>query len=324
MPKLSVIVPFHNVGPYAPDTLRSLADNADPDGADIEFLLVDDHSTDDTPDFLDRWKDRIPQATVIRHETNLGVAQARNTGIDAATGDYLTFLDGDDWYAPGHLRAMVDGIHRLGVDFARTDHVLSTDRNRQIRYAPAKERDTVMDPRDGIAPASMVTMVDYPFVPFGIYSARLFENGASRFETKLRTAEDRLWIWRLHLTARTYAALSLHGVFYRRGVTTSLTQITDNRQLDFIPSYDLLLDEVSRDRDADRFLPKAVRTYCAMIAFHMAKADQYEPAVAKRLRRDVADALRRMPQPVLDETLATMDTTRSTLLRSLRDTGKAA
>ncbi|MEU8762483.1 glycosyltransferase family 2 protein [Streptomyces sp. NPDC048659] len=321
MPKLSVVVPFHNVGPYAPDTLRSLADNAD---ADTEFLLVDDHSTDETPDLLDRWKGRIPQARVIRHETNLGVAQARNTGIDAATGDYLTFLDGDDWYAPGHLAAMRAGIHWLGCDFARTDHVLSTDRTRQIRYAPAKARDTVMDPRDGIAPASMVTMVDYPFVPFGIYSARLFENGASRFETKLRTAEDRLWIWRLHLTARTYAALSLRGVFYRRGVTTSLTQITDNRQLDFIPSYDLLLEEVSQDRDAERFLPKAVRTYCAMIAFHMAKSDQYEPAVAKRLRRDVTDALRRMPRQVLDGTLATMDTPRATLLRSLRDTGKAA
>ncbi|MFF9195943.1 glycosyltransferase family 2 protein [Streptomyces sp. NPDC014779] len=321
MPKLSVVVPFHNVGPYAPDTLRSLADNADDD---TEFLLVDDHSTDETPDLLDRWKSRIPQATVIRHSTNLGVAQARNTGIDAATGDYLTFLDGDDWYAPGHLRAMTEGIHRLGVDFARTDHVLSTDRNRQIRYAPAKVRDTAMDPRDGIAPASMITMVDYPFVPFGVYSARLFEDGAGRFETKLRTAEDRLWIWRLHLNATSYAALSLHGVFYRRGVTTSLTQITDHRQLDFIPSYDLLLDEVGRDRDAERFLPKAVRTYCAMIAFHMAKADQYEAAVGKRLRRDVTDALRRMPQRVLDETLATMDTPRSTLLKSLRDTGKAA
>lgn len=321
MPKLSVVVPLHNVGPYAPDTLRSLADNA---ADDIEFLLVDDHSTDETPDLLDRWKSRIPQATVIRHETNLGVAQARNTGIDAATGDYVTFLDGDDWYAPGHLRAMVTGIHRLGCDFARTDHVLSTGRERQIRYAPAKERDTVMDPRDGIAPSSMVTMVDYPFVPFGIYSASLFRDGAGRFETKLRTAEDRLWIWRLHLAATSYAALSLHGVFYRRGVTTSLTQISDNRQLDFIPSYDLLLDEVSRDRDADRFLPKAVRTYCAMIAFHLGKSDQYEAAVGKRLRRDVTDALRRMPQQVLDETLATMDTPRSTLLRSLRDTGKAA
>ncbi|MFG2868801.1 glycosyltransferase family 2 protein [Streptomyces sp. NPDC048338] len=321
MPKLSVVVPFHNVGAYAPDTLRSLAINADPE---FEFLLVDDCSTDDTPYVLDRLKDRVPNATVIRHETNLGVAQARNTGIDAATGDYVTFLDGDDWYAPGHLRAMVDGIEALGCDFARTDHVLSTGRTRAVRYAPAKLRDTVMNPRDGIAPASMVTMVDYPFVPFGIYSGRLFADGASRFETKLRTAEDRLWIWRLHLTTTSYAALSLHGAFYRRGVTTSLTQITDNRQLDFIPSYDLLLEDVSADAEADRFLPKAVRTYCAMIAFHMGKADQYEPAVARRLRHDVTDALRRMPQRVLDETLAGMDSARGTLLSSLRATGKAA
>ncbi|MFF5425559.1 MULTISPECIES: glycosyltransferase family 2 protein [unclassified Streptomyces] len=321
MPKLSVVVPFHNVGAYAPDTLRSLARNADPE---FEFLLVDDCSTDDTPEILDRWRDRVPNATVIRHETNLGVAQARNTGIDAARGEYLTFLDGDDWYAPGHLAAAVAGMDRLGCDFARTDHVLAEGRKRHVKYAPAKVRDTVMDPRDGISPASMVTMVDYPFVPFGIYRGSLFRDGASRFETSLRTAEDRLWIWRLHLTARTFAALSLHGVFYRRGVTTSLTQITDNRQLDFIPSYDLLLDEVSRDRDADRFLPKAVRTYCAMIAFHVNKAGRYEPEVARRLRADVADALHRMPQQVLDETLATMDTPRSTLLRSLRDTGRTA
>ncbi|MFG3490872.1 glycosyltransferase family 2 protein [Streptomyces sp. NPDC047972] len=321
MPKLSVVVPFHNVGAYAPDTLRSLANNADPE---FEFLLVDDCSTDDTPEILDRWRDRLPNATVLRHETNSGVAQARNTGIDAARGDYLTFLDGDDWYAPGHLKAMVAGIERLGCDFARTDHVLSEGRKRNIRYAPAKRRDTVMDPRDGISPASMVTMVDYPFVPFGIYASRLFQNGASRFETSLRTAEDRLWVWRLHLRARTFAALSLHGVFYRRGVTTSLTQITDNRQLDFIPSYDTLLADVSRDPEADRFLPKAVRTYCAMIAFHMGKVGTYEPAVVERLRADVRDALHRMPPQVLEETLATMDTPRSTLLRSLRDTVRTA
>ncbi|WP_030321566.1 glycosyltransferase family 2 protein [Streptomyces flavochromogenes] len=321
MPKLSVVVPFHNVGAYAPDTLRSLANNADPE---FEFLLIDDCSTDETPEILDRWRDRLPNATVIRHETNSGVAQARNTGIDAARGDHITFLDGDDWYAPGHLKAMVTGIERLDCDFARTDHVLSEGRKRNIRYAPAKRRDTVMDPRDGISPASMVTMVDYPFVPFGIYSSRLFQNGESRFDTSLRTAEDRLWVWRLHLKARTFAALSLHGVFYRRGVTTSLTQITDNRQLDFLPSYDTLLADVSRDAEAHRFLPKAVRTYCAMIAFHMGKVGTYEPAVAARLRVDVRDALHRMPQQVLEETLSTMDTTRSTLLRSLRDTVRTA
>lgn len=262
---------------------------------------------------------------MIRHAANRGVAQARNTGLDAATGDWITFLDGDDWYAPGHLHAMVRDVETLGCDFARTDHVQSNGRTRSIRYAPARLRGTVMNPRDGITPASMVTMVDYPFVPFGIYSARLFDGGASRFETRLRTAEDRLWVWRLHLRATSYAALPLHGVFYRRGVTTSLTQITDNRQLDFIPSYDMLLDDVARDPEADRFMPKAVRTYCAMIAFHMGKADQYEPAVTERLGRAVTDALGRMPQRVLDETLATMDTPRATLLRRLRHApGRAA
>lgn len=321
MPKLSVIVPCHNVGPFVPDMMRSLATNAD---REFEFLLVDDCSTDETGDILESWRRRVPGATVIRHATNQGVAQTRNTGLDAASGDYVTFLDGDDWYAPGHLRAMVDGISALGCDFARTDHVQATGTTRHVRYAPARLRDAVMDPRDGIAPASMATMVDYPFVPFGIYSGHLFRNGGARFETRLRTAEDRLWIWRLHLRTKTYAALGLHGVFYRRGVTTSLTQISDNRQLDFIPSYDILLEEVAADDEAARFLPKAVRTYCAMIAFHLAKADAYESAVAKQLKSAAADALHRMPQGVLDDTLATIDTTRGTLLKRLRDTRKSA
>jgi hypothetical protein len=320
MPKLSVVVPCHDVEAYVAETVRSLAVNADPE---FEFLLIDDRSTDRTGQILDDMAGTLPNARVIHHETNQGVAQARNTGLDEATGDYVTFLDGDDWYAPGHLRAMVDRMTRLGCDFARTDHVLATGRKRQIRYAPARLRDVVMDPRDGIAPAHVSTMVDYPFVPFGIYSSRLFENGEGRFETRLRTAEDRLWVWRLHLRARSYAALGLHGAFYRRGVETSLTQISDTRQLDFIPAYDTVLREVAADPEGDRFMPKAVRTYCAMIAFHMGKADRYESAVAKQLKAESTAALHRMPGDVLDEVLATMDTRRGTLLRRLRDTGEA-
>jgi uncharacterized protein YjiS (DUF1127 family) len=145
-----------------------------------------------------------------------------------------------------------------------------------------------------------------------------------RFATELRTAEDRLWIWRLHLKARTYASLGLHGVFYRRGVATSLTQIRDSRQLDFIPAYDTLLQDLRKDPEAERFLPKAVRTYCAMIAFHLGKAHEYEPSVAQRLRREARAALHRMPERTLEETLRTIDSTRSRLLSRLRDGRKAA
>ncbi|RMB87798.1 glycosyltransferase family 2 protein [Streptomyces shenzhenensis] len=321
MPKLSVVVPMHNVGAFANSTLRSLANNADPD---FEFLLVDDCSTDSTPWIIDRWAERLPNAKVIRHEKNVGIAQARNSGIDVAAGEYIAFLDGDDWYGPGHLTELVSAIEELGCDFARTDHVQATGTKRVLRRPPAPERNTVMDPRDGIAPPHMETMVDYPFVWAGIYHRRLFDDGGMRFVTELRTAEDRLWIWRLHLKAKSYASLGLHGVFYRRGVTTSLTQVKDARQLDFIPAYDMLLQDVLDDPETERFLPKAVRTYCAMIAFHIGKVNEYEPSAAKRLRHEARAALLRMPEQVLEETLATIDSTRSRLLRRLRDGRKAA
>ncbi|MFS0692418.1 glycosyltransferase family 2 protein [Streptomyces nitrosporeus] len=321
MPKLSVVVPFHNVAAYADTTLGSLARNA---GPDVEFLLVDDCSTDDTPAVVDRWADRIPGAEVIRHTANAGIAAARNSGIDAARGDFVTFLDGDDWYAPGHLARLLHAAGELDCDFARTDHVQATGTSRVVRRAPARLRGTVLDPREGIAAPERETMVDYPFVWAGIYHRRLFEDGALRFDTGLRTAEDRLFVWRLHLHARTYAALGLYGIFYRRGVATSLTQIKDSRQLDFFPAYDTLLAEIGRDRDAEVLLPKAVRTYCAMIAFHNGKADEYDPPTAKRLRQESAAALRRMPQQVLETTLSMMDTRRSTLLNRLRDKQKAA
>ncbi|MFE5260140.1 glycosyltransferase family 2 protein [Streptomyces coelicoflavus] len=321
MPKLSVVVPMHNVEAFAESTLRSLANNADPD---FEFLLVDDCSTDSTPWAIDRWAEGRSDTRVIRHETNRGIAQARNSGIDAARGDFVTFLDGDDWYGPGYLTELVSVVEELGCDFARTDHVQVTGTERVIRRPPARLRNTVMDPRDGIAPPHMETMVDYPFVWAGLYRRHLFDDGSMRFATELRTAEDRLWIWRLHLKAASYASVGLHGVFYRRGVATSLTQIKDSRQLDFIPAYDMLLRDLSRDREAERFLPKAVRTYCAMIAFHLGKVDEYESSAAQRLRREARDALHRMPQHVLEETLRTIDSTRSRLLGRLRDGRKAA
>ncbi|WP_406265483.1 glycosyltransferase [Actinacidiphila glaucinigra] len=321
MPKLSVVVPMHNVEAFAESTLRSLAINAE---ADVEFLVVDDCSTDSTPWVIDRWTEKLPNTRVIRHEKNMGIAQARNSGIDAAGGEFLTFLDGDDWYGPGHLAELVRAIEELGCDFARTGHVQSTGTERVLRRPPARLSNTVMNPRDGIAPVDMETMVDYPFVWAGIYRRHLFDDGGMRFATGLRTAEDRLWIWRLHLKARTYASLGLHGVFYRRGVATSLTQIKDSRQLDFIPAYDALLQDVQRDEEAERFLPKAVRTYCAMIAFHMGKANEYDSSAAQRLRREASAALQRMPERVLDDTLKNIDRTRSRLLSRLRDGRKAA
>lgn len=152
VPKLSVIVPFYNVQQYAPDTLRSLRMNA---RRDFEFVLVNDKSKDETPAILDRAAEElsdVAQVQVLHHETNGGLATARNTGLDAARGDYLTFLDGDDWLAPGYLTELVTAIEELGCDFVRTDHVQTVARARTVHRVPIGRRGEVMNPRTRSCP----------------------------------------------------------------------------------------------------------------------------------------------------------------------------
>ncbi|ALO95732.1 Glycosyltransferase, group 2 family protein [Streptomyces hygroscopicus subsp. limoneus] len=313
--KLSVIVPFYNVQQYAPDTLRSLKSNA---REDFEFILVDDCSRDGTPEILARAERELPGAVLVRHEQNGGLATARNTGIDRARGQYLTFLDGDDWLAPGYYPRLLAAIEELGCDFLRTDHVQCTARARSVHRVPVGRRNTVLSPREAILPADRSTSVDYAYAWAGIYHRRLLDKGLLHFTDGLRTAEDRPWIWKLHREAESFAAVSLLGVFYRRGVASSLTQIGDVRQLDFIRAFDQVIAETAADREADVLLPKAVRTYCAIISHHLGSIERFEPAVAKQLKSLSAAALRRMPQDVLDEALDSMDLQRSTRLRRLR------
>ncbi|MFJ3927327.1 glycosyltransferase family 2 protein [Streptomyces sp. NPDC090022] len=315
MLKLSVVVPFYNVQTYAPDALKSLELNA---RDDFEFLLVDDCSTDGTPELLEHAARRLPGAVHLRRETNGGLATARNTGLDAARGTYVTFLDGDDWLAPGHLARVLAAIEELGCDFVRTDHVQVTGRTRTVQRIPYGPQGVVAAPRTAILPADRSSSVDYPYAWAGMYHRRLLDAGILHFTDGLRTAEDRPWIWRLHREAASFAAVGMPGIFYRRGVSTSLTQIGDERQLDFIRAFDQVLSETAADREADLLLPKAVRTYCAIISHHIGSQERYEPAVAKKLRALCADALGRMPQDVLAEALDGMDAERSGRLRRLR------
>lgn len=315
MVKLSVIVPFFNVQTYAPDTLRSLSANA---REDFEFILVDDCSTDGTPEILKRAEREVPGAVLVRHEENGGLATARNTGLDLARGEYVTFLDGDDWLAPGYYERLLAVAEELGVDFVRTDHVQCTGRARTIHRVPVGRRGVALSPRGAILPADRSTSVDYAYAWAGVYHRRLLDTGLLHFTHGLRTAEDRPWIWRLHREARSFAVAGLLGVFYRRGVATSLTQIGDVRQLHFLRAFDQVIEETATDPEAEKLLPKAVRTYCAIMSHQLGTIERFEPEVARALRSLSADALRRMPRELVKDALNSMDEDRAARLRRLR------
>ncbi|QCX78723.1 putative glycosyltransferase EpsJ [Streptomyces sp. YIM 121038] len=315
-PKLSVIVPCFNVEAYVPETVTSLVNN---DRDDFEFVFVEDRSTKDrTYEALLTLTRRLTHSRVVRHERNGGLATARNTGIDIAEGRYLTFLDGDDWLAPGYLAALVDCAERFDADFVRTDHVQANGTAREIHRAPEGRRNTPLDPRSSILPVDSTTMVDYPYAWAGVYHRRLLDTGLLRFHDGLRTAEDRPWIWALHRGAESYVVSGLRGVFYRRGVATSLTRIGDERQLDFFRSFDLVLSELDDDPEAGRLRAKALRGYCVVMAHQLLDRDRFDRGVHAELRRRSAEALERMTDAELDAALVGMGERRVQALRRIR------
>lgn len=93
-PLISLVIPIYNVEKYLNQCIDSVLNQ---DLIDIEIILVDDGSTDDSSMICDEYAQKDNRVKVI-HQKNRGLSNARNTGITAATGYYLMFLDSDDWW----------------------------------------------------------------------------------------------------------------------------------------------------------------------------------------------------------------------------------
>lgn len=295
-PTLTVVLPVHNVEAYLPDMLTSLERNAEPD---FEFVVVDDGSTDGTPQVIAEFAERLP-LRVIRHDVAVGLADARNAGLAVASGRYVTFADGDDWLAPDYLRRLVSAIDDLGCDFVRVDHVQVHGRDRTPHLAPEARRNVLLDPRSGILPANRRTMVDYPYAWAGVYRREL--GPLLTFPHGLHTAEDRPWIWRLHRESGSYAVVPLAGLFYRRLVANSLTQIGDRRQLHFLDAFAMVLDQVAEDEEAR---PKAIRQFLAVLAHQVRTDARFTLAGRLAMRRRARAILASLPPHALTDAMPT-------------------
>ena len=103
-PRLSIIVPLYNKAPYVKKTLESVMSQT---YRDFELIIVDDGSTDNSASICEEYLSRLStlDSRLIR-QANSGVAAARNNGVAASHGEFLCFLDADDWWEPTFLEEM--------------------------------------------------------------------------------------------------------------------------------------------------------------------------------------------------------------------------
>lgn len=106
--RFSVIIPLYNKAPYVRKALESVLGQT---FRDFELIIVDDGSTDDSYTAAKSALEGVEIQYQLIHQNNAGVSTARNNGVTASNGDYLCFLDADDWWAPTFLEKM-DGLIR--------------------------------------------------------------------------------------------------------------------------------------------------------------------------------------------------------------------
>lgn len=114
VPLVSVVVPVYNVEAYLERCVRSVLAQT---FSDFELLLIDDGSTDASGAMCDAFTKEDARIRVI-HKPNGGLSDARNVGIEAAAGDYIEFVDSDDYIEPESLQVLVDLIREDDCDIA--------------------------------------------------------------------------------------------------------------------------------------------------------------------------------------------------------------
>lgn len=208
--KISIIVPVYNAEKYLDHCMKSLCSQS---FSNIEILLVDDGSTDGSGGLCDRYAEETERVRVF-HMENSGVSAARNKGIEEATGDYLSFVDADDWIMPDMLEHLVKLLENTGYDVAGCGFREVSD------HGGSQEEQTEL-------------LAGREFIEKGILSSdtsccnKLFRWNSEEkryFDTSLSIGEDMLFLLRLAEDRKRYCRSSYQGYCYRMNETSAMKQ----------------------------------------------------------------------------------------------------
>lgn len=247
MASLTIIIPVHNVDAYLRGCLASVLDDG---GLDIEVIAVDDCSTDRSPEILAEFAGRDARLTVLRPPTNQGLGRARNLGLDAATSDYVMFLDSDDELLPGAIESITDQLDRHEPDVLVFDYQRLYWNNRTAR--------NVMSPLLADRPAP-ITLDDEPDLLRLLnvawnkaYRREFIDDLGLRFPPGYY--EDIPWTYVVLPAARSISLLDEVCLNYRQRRAGSILRSASARHFEMIDQVDRVLGDLEHRPELERWL----------------------------------------------------------------------
>ncbi|WP_314223219.1 bifunctional glycosyltransferase/CDP-glycerol:glycerophosphate glycerophosphotransferase [Streptomyces zaehneri] len=269
MPRFSVIVPAYKVQAYLHECLESVLSQS---FADLELIVVDDRSPDACGEIIDEFAARDTRVRAVHLPENVGLGQARNAGLERATGDYLLFLDSDDTLTPDALRAIADRLREtdepdvLVYDYASTYWSGETVRNQFA--AQLSEEGTApfrLEDRPGLLRVLMVAWNK-------AYRREFVEGVGLTFPSGYY--EDTPWTYPALMAAESLATLDRVCVHYRQRRRGNILSTTSRGHFDVFEQYDRVFAFVEQRPELAHWRPVLFRRMVDHLSTVFTKRDR--------------------------------------------------
>ena len=216
IPKISVIIPVYNAEKYLYRCIDSVLAQT---YQDFELLLIDDGSKDSSGVICDEYAAKDARVRVF-HKENGGVSSARNLGLDNARGEWITFVDSDDWIKPLYLEHLMICAHTsdLVITYAT---VFSDNDNKGVKEK-YPEHDITAENFSLLFEQNAMSWHTSPWSK--LYKRKIIENYRLRFEEDVHIGEDAIFLYSYMLQANEIKIVCYTDYCYRSEIAGSLTK----------------------------------------------------------------------------------------------------
>lgn len=239
MKLISVIVPVYNSAQFLPQCLDSIAAQTH---TNLEIICIDDCSTDKSRQILSEYAAKDNRFITIFNKQNIGDALTRNIGMDTAKGEYIYFMDSDDWIEPDYLENMLAVSNRVDTDIVLNLNIVqeTPEKSQPYQYA-----DNVKINPDGEFWNKEKVIVDSPCLLWArLYKRDFLEKHHLRLSAIRTTCDDFIF----HYISNIYAdkTFLFYGSVYhyrlRGDSITGLAKAQKSWDLQFMKAYDAIYD----------------------------------------------------------------------------------
>lgn len=238
MPKVSIILPVYNVEKYIGDCIESIINQT---CKEFELIIVDDDTKDSSIEIAERLLSVTDLDYKIIHRENGGLSAARNTGIKAAQGDYLCFVDSDDVINPQYVETLLNDVEKNKVDLAIANFKWVTDKDKKD-FDFSDTHGEVVDKKDFLFKILRRQIFNY-FGCFLISHAYILEHKLW-FDETVFFGVDQAYMWRLMVGVEkyTYSEKVVYNYYNRPGSIMTATKI--DKMASGLPSMKKCADDL--------------------------------------------------------------------------------